>query len=78
MITVRVKLTFPSPWCGRRSSRAWCASSTSSPTSAGERRGALGWIICELVGDAAHIDAAAAWLRTEGIGVDLLGDVLES
>jgi len=30
------------------------------------------------VGDAGHIDAAAAWLRTEGIGVDLLGDVLES
>ena len=38
----------------------------------------VGWIICELDGDAAQIEAAVAWLRTEGIGVDLLGDVLES
>ena len=36
-----------------------------------------GWIICELVGSADAIEAAVAWLREEGVGVDLLGDVLE-
>lgn len=37
-----------------------------------------GWIICELDGQSDNIEAAMAWLRSEGIGVDLLGDVLES
>lgn len=36
-----------------------------------------GWIICELVGGAEAIEAAVAWLRDEGVVVDLLGDVLE-
>ena len=37
-----------------------------------------GWIVCELDGERSQIDAAVAWLRREGIEVDLLGDVLES
>jgi hypothetical protein len=37
-----------------------------------------GWIICELEGAADRLEAAITWLRSEGIGVDLLGDVLES
>jgi L-aspartate semialdehyde sulfurtransferase ferredoxin len=37
-----------------------------------------GWIICELEGAAEQLEAAVAWLRADGIGVDLLGDVLES
>jgi L-aspartate semialdehyde sulfurtransferase ferredoxin len=37
-----------------------------------------GWIICELDGAADNVERAIAWLRSEGIGVDLLGDVLES
>ena len=36
-----------------------------------------GWIVCELTGAAEALDAAVAWLRAEGVGVDLLGDVLE-
>ena len=36
-----------------------------------------GWILCELDGAAAQVDSALDWLRTEGITVDLLGDVLE-
>jgi len=36
-----------------------------------------GWIICEVDGEAAHVEAALDWLRNEGITVDLLGDVLE-
>ena len=38
----------------------------------------VGWIVCELDGQADKIDAGVEWLRKEGIGVDLLGDVLES
>jgi hypothetical protein len=37
-----------------------------------------GWIICDLEGTAEQVVAATEWLRTQGIGVDLLGDVLES
>ena len=37
-----------------------------------------GWIVCEIDGAADQLDAALEWLRTEGITVDLLGDVLES
>lgn len=36
-----------------------------------------GWILCELEGEPAAIDQGLAWLRDEGVGVDLLGDVLE-
>ncbi len=37
-----------------------------------------GWIICEVDGEAAQVEAALDWLRQEGITVDLLGDLLES
>ena len=37
-----------------------------------------GWIICELDGEPGAVDGALAWLRTEGVRVDLLGDVVES
>ena len=37
-----------------------------------------GWIVCEIDGEANQLDAALEWLRTEGITVDLLGDILES
>ena len=33
--------------------------------------------MCELVGAAASVESALAWLREEKIEVDLLGDVLE-
>ena len=38
----------------------------------------VGWIVCELDGDAAVLDRAVDWLRGEGVQVDLLGDVVES
>jgi ABC-type methionine transport system ATPase subunit len=40
--------------------------------------GNVGWIVCELGGEPAAIDGAIAWLRHEGVQVDLLGDVIES
>jgi ABC-type methionine transport system ATPase subunit len=36
-----------------------------------------GWIVCELQGVASAVDQGLAWLRSEGVQVDLLGDVLE-
>jgi len=38
----------------------------------------VGWIVCELAGEPAAVDRAIAWLRDEGVQVDLLGDVIES
>jgi ABC-type methionine transport system ATPase subunit len=37
-----------------------------------------GWIVCEVAGEPAKIDGALAWLREQGVRVDLLGDVVES
>jgi ABC-type methionine transport system ATPase subunit len=37
-----------------------------------------GWIVCEVAGEATQIDDALAWLRDQGVRVDLLGDVVES
>jgi len=37
-----------------------------------------GWIVCEIGGEAADIERALAWLRDQGLRVDLLGDVVES
>lgn len=36
-----------------------------------------GWILCEIEGRATAVDEALAWLRDQGVHVDLLGDVLE-
>jgi hypothetical protein len=36
-----------------------------------------GWILCELDGRPEEVEGALAWLRDEGIRVDLLGDTLE-
>jgi ABC-type methionine transport system ATPase subunit len=41
-------------------------------------QGSVGWIVCELTGEPAAVDGAVAWLREQGVQVDLLGDVVES
>jgi ABC-type methionine transport system ATPase subunit len=37
-----------------------------------------GWIVCELEGDEERLAAAIDWLRSRGIDVELVGDVVES
>jgi ABC-type methionine transport system ATPase subunit len=37
-----------------------------------------GWILCEISGEAGALDRAVAWLREQGVRVDLIGDVVES
>lgn len=38
----------------------------------------VGWIVCELDGEADAVERAVAWLRDVGVQVDRLGDVVES
>jgi L-aspartate semialdehyde sulfurtransferase ferredoxin len=38
----------------------------------------VGWMICEIDGDEARVDAAVAWLIGLGVQVDRLSDVVES
>ena len=34
--------------------------------------------MCELDGEPSKVEAAVAWLRDQGVRVDLLGDLVES
>ena len=38
----------------------------------------MGWIVCELGGEADAVERSIAWLRDLGVQVDLLADVVES
>lgn len=38
----------------------------------------MGWIVCELDGDAEAVEQGIDWLSHQGVEVDRLGDVLES
>ena len=79
MIRVRVKLTFPEelvrePIIARMAKELDIVPNIRR-ADVGEHNG---WIICELDGNAGTVDQAVAWLRNEGVQVDLLGDVVES
>jgi ABC-type methionine transport system ATPase subunit len=37
-----------------------------------------GWIVGELSGEPADLEAAVAWLKDQGVRVDPLGDLVES
>jgi ABC-type methionine transport system ATPase subunit len=77
-IEVRVKLTFPESLIRvpvlARLTRQFEVEPNIRRANVEEHRG---WIVCELVGTAEALEAALGWLRGEGVGVDLLGDVLE-
>jgi ABC-type methionine transport system ATPase subunit len=77
-IEVRVKLTFPEGLIRvpvlARLTRTFDVDPNIRRANVEEHQG---WIICELVGQADAIESAVAWLRDEGVAVDLLGDVLE-
>lgn len=78
-VRVRVKLTFPEqlvrlPVLARLVRRYDVEPNIRRANVEDDR----GWILCELEGEAAAVDDGLAWLRREGVEVDLLGDVLES
>jgi len=78
VIQVRVKLTFPEERVRdpvlARLVRRFDVEPNIRRANVEEHQG---WIICELDGEPGSIDEAVAWLRNEGVQVDLLGDVLE-
>jgi L-aspartate semialdehyde sulfurtransferase ferredoxin len=77
-IEVRVKLTFPEGLIRvpvlARLTRNFDVEPNIRRANVEEHQG---WIVCELGGEAEAIESAVAWLRGEGVDVDLLGDVLE-
>ena len=78
MSSVRVKLTFPDALVRQPFIARLVRDHNVEPNI---RRANVeddqGWILCEIDGQSAAVEAALAWLRAEGVGVDLLGDVLE-
>jgi ABC-type methionine transport system ATPase subunit len=77
-VSVRVKLTFPESDVRRpvlaTMVRRFDVEPNIRRADVEEERG---WIVCEVEGEAAQVEAALDWVRGEGISVDLLGDVLE-
>jgi L-aspartate semialdehyde sulfurtransferase ferredoxin len=78
VIDVRVKLTFPETLVRVPLLARMVRHFDVEPNI---RRAAVeehhGWIVCEIDGEPASVESALAWLRSEGVQVDLLGDVLE-
>lgn len=79
MIEVRVKLTFPEDLVRLPFMAKLVREHDVEPNI---RRANVdeheGWIICELAGLPAKVESAIAWLRDQGVRVDLLGDMVES
>jgi len=79
VIQVRVKLTFPESLVREpvlaRMVRGFDVEPNIRRANVEEHQG---WILCELDGRPEAVEGALAWLRDEGVRVDLLGDVLES
>ena len=79
VIGVRVQLTFPEELVREpiiaRMTDEFAVVPNIRRADVGEQGG---WILCELDGDAAVVDEALDWFRSEGVQVDLLGDIVES
>ena len=78
MIDVRVKLTFPEDLVRRPFMAQLVREHNVEPNI---RRANVdeheGWIVCELEGESGDVEETLAWLRAQGVRVDLLGDVVE-
>ena len=79
MTNVRVKLTFPEHLIKQpviaRMVREFDVMPNIRRASVEET---VGWMVCELGGDAEAVERAIEWLRDLGVQVDRLGDVVES
>lgn len=79
MIGVRVKLTFPDELVREPIIARMVKDLDVVPNirraDVGEHGG---WIICELDGEGGTVERSVAWLRDQGVQVNLLGDVVES
>ena len=78
MIQIRLKLTFPEPLVRAPIIAKLVRDFDVVPNiRRAEVRADTGWMLCEVEGEPDSLDKALAWLRDEGVTVDLLGDVLE-
>jgi len=79
MIGVRVRLTFPEELVREpiiaKMTEQFAVIPNIRKADVGEQGG---WILCELDGDGAVVDEALEWFRSQGVRVDLLGDIVES
>ena len=79
MTSVRVKLTFPEnlikePVIGRLA-REFDVLPNIRRANIDEK---VGWVVCELGGEADAVEKAIGWLEAAGVQVDRLGDIVES
>lgn len=78
MTNVRVKLTFPEHLVKQpiiaRMVREFNVLPNIRRASVEET---MGWIVCELGGEAESVEKSITWLRDLGVQVDLLADVVE-
>ena len=78
MTNVRVKLTFPEHLVKQpiiaRMVREFNVLPNIRRASVEET---MGWIVCELGGEAESVEKSIVWLRDLGVQVDLLADVVE-
>lgn len=78
MTNVRVKLTFPEHLVKQpiiaRMVREFNVLPNIRRASVEET---MGWIVCELGGEAESVEKSIGWLRDLGVQVDLLADVVE-
>jgi len=77
--SVRVKLTFPEnlikePVIGRLA-REFDVLPNIRRANIDEK---VGWVVCELGGEADAVEKAIGWLEAAGVQVDRLGDIVES
>jgi ABC-type methionine transport system ATPase subunit len=79
LIDVRVKLTFPETLVREPLIARLVRDHDVEPNI---RRAQVdsheGWVICEIAGEPSRVEESLAWLREQGVRVDLLGDVVES
>lgn len=79
MIDVRVKLTFPENLVREPIIAQLVRDHGVEPNirraDVGENEG---WIVLELGGEPGRVEEALDWVRSRGVRVDLLGDVVES
>ena len=79
MTNVRVKITFPEhlikqPLLGRLV-REFDVLPNIRRANIDEK---VGWVVCELGGEADAVEKAIGWLEAAGVQVDRLGDIVES
>lgn len=77
-VRVKVKLTFPE---GLVRQPIICLMVRAADVMVNIRKADVseheGWIVCEIDGEPDKVETALAWLDNQGVGVSLIGDLVE-